>query len=71
MIQRIPVKNAMRNDDDYLLQGETIDVVPDDRDVYVDPQQGRSYDTSQGVAMRDLPQSGVIRLPRVTYGEQR
>ncbi len=67
MIQRIPVKNAMNNDD-YLLQGDTIDVLPDEQDVYVDPRQGKTYDTKERVTVRDLPQSGVIRLPRVTYG---
>lgn len=67
MIQKIPVKDATSNTD-FLMRGEVIDLVPDERDVYIDPRNGRTFDTSEQIALRDLPQEGVIRLPRTTWG---
>jgi hypothetical protein len=67
MIQKIPVKDAMSSTD-FLLRGEVIDLIPDERDVYVDPRNGQTFDTSERVALRDLPAEGVIRLPRTTWG---
>lgn len=64
-IRRIPVRNAMSNEPE-LLEGEVIDVLPNDQSVYVD-RAGKTYDPSKGVRMGDLPQAGVVQLPRTTW----
>jgi hypothetical protein len=64
-VRRIPVRNAMTNQPE-LLEGDVIDVLPNDHSMYVD-RAGKTYDPSKGVRMTDLPQSGVIQLPRTTW----
>jgi hypothetical protein len=64
-VRRIPIRNAMANEHE-LLEGEVIDVLPNDNSVYVDGS-GKTYDTTKGIKMGELPQSGVIQLPRTTW----
>lgn len=64
-IRRIPVRNAMANEQE-LLEGHVGDVLPNDAAVYVD-RGGKTYDSAKHVKMGDLPQTGVIQLPRTTW----
>lgn len=64
-VRRIPVRNAMNNEQE-ILEGEIIDTLPAESSVYVD-STGRTYDAKKGVRMSDLPQTGVIQLPRTTW----
>jgi len=64
-VRRIPVRNAMANQQE-VLEGEVIDVLPNENSVYVD-RGGKTYDATKGVRMGELPQSGVIQLPRTTW----
>jgi hypothetical protein len=64
-IRRIPVKNAATNQDE-ILEGEVLDVLPDDRSIYVD-RTGTTYDTTKTVRMNDLPTTGLLQLPRTTW----
>jgi len=68
-VRRIPVRNAAKNEQE-ILEGEVIDVLPRENSVYVDGS-GKTYDATKGVRMNDLPQSGVIQLPRTTWFEPR
>lgn len=64
-VRRIPVRNAAKNEQE-ILEGEVIDVLPRENSVYVDGN-GKTYDASKGVRMSDLPQTGVVQLPRTTW----
>jgi len=64
-VRRIPVRNAMKNEHE-LLEGDTIDTLPKENSVYVDGS-GKTYDAKKGVKMSELPQAGVIQLPRTTW----
>lgn len=64
-IRRIPVTNAMANQQE-IIEGEIIDVLPNDHSVYVD-RGGKTYDTGKGVRVGDLPQTGLTQVPRTTW----
>jgi len=66
MIKRVPLLDATSGEQ-YVLDGETTDLVPNDRTVYID-QQGKTYDPSQrAVSFNELPEGGVLELPRTTW----
>ena len=54
------------SNENEILEGEIIDTLPKENSVYVD-RTGRTYDATKGVRMSDLPQAGVIQLPRTTW----
>ncbi len=67
MIRRVPVQNVA-SDEEYVLEGELDDLLPNDNSVYVDPRTGRSYDSTERVKVEDLPNSALIQLPRTHWG---
>lgn len=68
MITRVPMYNATTNTPEYL-QGESHDVLREPS-VFVD-RSGKTYDASKGVRMGDLPQNGMIQVPRTTWYARR
>ena len=66
MIKRVPLLDATTGQQ-FMLNGETTDIVPSDRTVYID-RQGNTYDPAQRtVSFDELPQEGVMELPRTTW----
>lgn len=66
MIKRVPLLDAT-NGQQFQLTGETTDIVPSNRTVYID-RQGNTFDPSQRkVSFDELPQDGVMELPRTTW----
>lgn len=65
MIKRVPVRDV-NNGGNYALEGQTVDVLPKDDTVYID-QQGKTYDPKDNVQLQQLPESGVLQLPRTTW----
>jgi len=66
MIKRVPLLNPT-DGQQYLLSGETTDIVPNERTVYID-REGNTFDPAQRkVSFDELPQDGVIELPRTTW----
>lgn len=68
MIRRVPVQNVA-SDEEYVLEGELDDLLPNDNSVYVDPRTRRSYDSSEKLKVDDLPSTGLIQLPRTHWGD--
>jgi hypothetical protein len=69
MIRRVPLLDPTTGQQ-FQLTGETTDIVPSDRTVYID-QQGNTYDPSQRkVSFNELPEGGVLELPRTTWWRQ-
>ena len=66
MIKRVPLLDPTSGQQ-FQLTGDTTDIVPNDRTVYID-QQGNTYDPSQRkVSFNELPEGGVLELPRTTW----
>jgi hypothetical protein len=66
MIRRIPLLDATTGQQ-LQLAGETTDIVPNDRTIYID-QDGNTYDPAQrNIRLEELPQGGVMELPRTTW----
>lgn len=67
MIRRVPVRDITRSNETYALEGNSTDLVPKDRTVYID-RNGTTYDPQQKqFTMGDLPDDGVVQLPRTTW----
>lgn len=66
MIRRVPLLDATTGQQ-LQLAGETTDIVPNDRTVYID-QAGNTYDPAQRkIRLDELPEGGVMELPRTTW----
>jgi hypothetical protein len=66
MIKRVPLLDPTTNQQ-FVLNGETTDIVPRSRTVYIDGD-GNTYDPSQRkIRFDELPESGVLELPHVTW----
>lgn len=67
MIRRVPVRDLTRADEAYLLEGMPEDILPKQAMVYAD-RHGNTYDAQDNdVALRQLPEDGVVALPRTTW----
>ena len=64
MIRRIPIHNAVTNQQE-VLEGEVVDELKE-QSVYVDPS-GKTYDASKGIPLGKLPTEPLVQLPRTTW----
>lgn len=67
MIKRVPVR-PVTDDEDYVMEGELNDFLPNEQTVYVDPRTGQTFDSTEKVQLEKLPSTGVLQLPRTTWG---
>ena len=68
MIRKVPVRNVA-TDEDYVMEGELNDFLPNDNTVLVDTRAGRTYDSTENVQLQQLPSTGLVQLPRTHWGE--
>ncbi|HSQ05288.1 MAG TPA: hypothetical protein VLN59_14690 [Burkholderiales bacterium] len=68
MIRKVPVRNVA-SDEDYVMEGELNDFLPNDNTVLVDPRSGRTYDSTDKVQLEQLPSTGLVELPRTHWGK--
>lgn len=64
MIRRVPVHNAVTNQQE-VLEGEVVDQLKEPS-VFVDPH-GKTYDASKGIPLGALPTEPLVQLPRTTW----
>jgi hypothetical protein len=64
MIRRVPVHNAVKNQQE-ILEGEIVDELREPS-VFVD-RNGKTYDASRGISFGDLPNGQLVQLPRTTW----
>lgn len=67
MIRKVPVRNVA-NDEEYVMEGELNDFLPNDNTVYVDTRSGHTYDSTDNVQLERLPSTGLMQLPRTHWG---
>ncbi|HSQ05211.1 MAG TPA: hypothetical protein VLN59_14295 [Burkholderiales bacterium] len=65
MIKRVPIRDT-NNGGTYALEGEPIDILPKDNTIYAD-HNGKTYDPRDNVQLQQLPDTGVLQLPRTTW----
>ena len=67
MIRRVPIQDATGKGESFAMEGDPNDLLPKDDTIYID-EEGKTYDPkSTSVALRELPERGVLQLPRTTW----
>jgi hypothetical protein len=67
MIRRVPIQDATGKGENFALEGTPTDVLPKDDTIYID-ETGKTYDPkTTDIALRELPDRGVLQLPRTTW----
>jgi len=68
MIRKVPVRNVA-TDENYVMEGELNDFLPNDNTVLIDTRSGRSYDSTDRLQLGQLPSTGLVELPLPHWGK--
>jgi hypothetical protein len=64
-MKRVPIRDV-NSGGTYGIEGDNNEYLPKDNTVYID-HEGKTYDPQDNVQLQQLPESGVLQLPRTTW----